>query len=225
MTISISQHNRLINTHGEKVIHYKGQICSCSDTGKLEEANINCLKCNGLGVFWNEPITITAIITGLDSDRMGRQWLQNGIALPEDMSCSPLPGYARRFRDYDKIIPTWKRGFPYSGELLRRGSKDTLIYKPVGKIVRVSKINPLTGDEAQWHQDVDYLLGGDEGKRIDWIPGKGPSLDEVYAVVYEPRFEFVCWAPPAPRWEKGRELGMRVMLRKVHLPWPSANWA
>lgn len=225
MPIDIAQQSRLIRRHGEHVIHYRGQICSCSATGLLEEANINCVKCNGLGVFWNEPQTITATIVGLDSHRMGRQWLQNGIALPEDMVASTYPGYQREFKDYDKIIPTWPRGFPYSGELLRRGFKDTLIYTPVGKIQRVSKVNPETGIETLWIQDVDYVMSGQEKNEILWNAGKGPSLDEVYAVTYEPRFEFVCWAPPSPRWERGRNLGRQILLRKVHLPWPTSNWS
>lgn len=225
MPISISMHKRLIMTHGEQIIHYRGVLCSCSPTGRPEEADVTCEKCHGLGVFWNEPKAITAVVLGLDSDRVGKVWLQNGIALPEDMSCSPLPGYARRFRDYDKVVPTWKRGFPYPGELLRRGKKETLIYKPVGNILRVSQVNPLSGHETIYHQGVDFNMAGADGKTVVWVSGHGPQIDDVYAVVYEPRFEFVAWSPPAPRWEKGRELGMRVLLRKVHLPWPNTNWA
>lgn len=225
MPISIAMHRRLIMTHGEQIIHYRGVLCSCSPTGRPEEADVTCEKCHGLGVFWNEPKTITAVVLGLDSDRVGKVWLQNGIALPEDMSCSPLPGYARRFRDYDKIVPTWKRGFPYPGELLRRGKKETLIYKPVGNIIRVSQVNPLSGNETIYHQGADFNMAGADGKTVVWVSGHGPQIDDVYAVVYEPRFEFVAWSPPAPRWEKGRELGMRVLLRKVHLPWPNTNWA
>ena len=206
-------HKRLILTHGEQVIHYTGQLCSCSPDGLPESADLNCVKCQGLGVFWREPRSITAIITGLDSDRTSRQWLQNGIALPEDMSCSPLPGLSRRFKDYDKIIPTWKRGFPYPGELLRRGRKDTLLYRPVGKIVRVSKVNPEVGTEEVWIEGVDFSVGGTDNKSVLWVNGRGPG------------FEFVCWAPPAPRWERGKDLGQRVLLRKMHLPWPTSNWA
>lgn len=224
MTIHIGMHTRLIKTHGEKVIHYKATLCSCSPSGRLEEADVTCVKCSGLGVFWNEPRTITALILGLDSDRAGKVWLQNGIALPEDMSCSPYPGYPRRFRDYDKIVPTWKRGFPYPGELLRRGKKDTLIYKPVGKISKISQVNPLTGEEKIFINPEDFAVGGSDGKTILWVNGKGPKFDDVYSVMYEPRFEFVSWSPPAPRWEKGREIGMRLLLRKVHLPWPATNW-
>lgn len=225
MPIDIPQHNRLITRHGDKVIHYRGNICSCSPTGKLEEADITCRRCNGLGVFWNEPQVITAMITGLDSSRTGRLWLQNGIALPEDMTCATYPGYARRFRDYDKVIPTWKFGFPYAGEILQRGLKDTLIYRPVGRIQRVAQTNPETGSETLWTQDIDYTLGGSESKDIDWISGHGPQLEDFYAVTYEPRFEFVAWAPPSPRWERGRDLGRQVLLRKVHLPWPNTNWS
>lgn len=224
MPINIPMHNRLILTHGEKIIHYRGVLCSCSPTGRPEEADPTCNKCNGLGVFWVEPKTITAIVVGLDSDRAGKVWLQNGIALPEDMSCSPLPAYARRFRDYDKIIPTWKRGFPYPGELLRRGHKDVLLYKPVGKILRVSQVNSFTGTEKLYREGVDFSMGGNDGKHVIWTDGFGPQIDDVYAVVYEPRFEFVAWMPPAPRWEMGRDLGLRVLLRKVHLPWPNSNW-
>lgn len=224
MPIDIQQHVRLILRHGEKVTHYQGQLCTCSTTGRPEDANLTCVKCNGLGVYWVNPKTIIAVILGLDSDRAGRHWLQTGTALPEDMSCSPLPN-SRRFKDYDKVIPTWSKGFPYPGELLIRGKKETLMYKPVGKILRVTQVNPDTGQEISWQQDTDYILVGQDGKTISWTAANSPVYDSVYSVVYEPRFEFICWNPPAPRWERGRDLGMRVLLRKVHLPWPASNWA
>ena len=224
MPINIPQHSRLILSHGEKVIHYQGQLCSCSATARPEDADLTCQKCNGLGVFWIDPITITVIIVGLDSDRAGRMWLQTGMALPEDMSCSPLPNIKRRIKDYDKIIPMWKHGFPYSGELLLRGKKDRLLYLPVGAIQKVLQINPLTAAEQVWEQDVDYILDGGDGRTFRWIDGRGPSFGSTYSVLYEPRFEFVSWTPPAPRWERGRDLGYRVLLRKVHLPWPVSNW-
>lgn len=224
MALSVMQQNRHIRLNSEKVLHYRGQICSCSVSGLIEEADITCVKCNGLGVFWSEPEWIWATIIGLHSDRMGKAWIQNGIALPDDMMLSIAPGYARSFRDYDKIIPSWRRGFSYAGELLRRGFKDTLIYNPVGRISRVAKINPETGEETRWDQDCDYTLGGD-GRDVVWSPGKGPSFNDVYSVTYEPRFEFVCWNPPAARWQRGVDLGRSILLRKVHLPWPASNWA
>ncbi len=223
MPINVPQHVRMILSHGEKVTHYQGQICSCSPTGKIEDAVSTCLRCNGLGVFWINPKTIVALILGLDSDRSGRQWLQTGTALPEDMSCSPLPN-SRRFKDYDKVVPTWSRGFPYPGELLVRGKKDKIIYRPVGNIIRVSQVNPITGEERTWAQGIDYTMTGPDGKIVTWIDGAGPAYDTAYAMVYEPKFEFICWNPPAPRWEKGRDLGLRVLLRKIHLPWPTSNW-
>lgn len=225
MPIEIAQQNRLIDRHADRVIHYKSNICTCSPTGKLEEADITCAICNGLGIYWNEPRAIQALIMGLDSHRTGRSWLQNGIALPEDMVCSGYPAQGRRFKDYDKVIPTWRFGFPYIGDMLQRGTKDQLIYKPIGKIQQISQTNPETGRVTQWVQGVDYELGGAEGKNIIWVSGHGPSLDDYYAVTYEPRFEFVAWSPPGPRWERGRDLGRQVLLRKVHLPWPTTNWA
>lgn len=225
MPIDNAQQNRLIDRHGDIVQHWKSNICSCSDSGKLEEANIMCVKCNGLGVYWTEPKTINALILNLDSHRTGRLWLQNGIALPEDMVCSTYPAYGRRFKDYDKVIPTWHLGFPYAGDMLQRGSKDRLIYKPVGKIQQVSKTNPESGAVTIWQEGVDFTMGGTDNRDVQWISGRGPSYDEFYAVTYEPRFEFIAWAPPGPRWERGRDLGRQVLLRKAHLPWPTANWA
>jgi hypothetical protein len=121
--------------------------------------------------------------------------LQNGIALPEDMVCSTYPSYGRRFKDYDKVIPTWHLGFPYAGDMLQRGTKDRLIYKPVGKIQQVSKTNPETGAVTKWIQDIDYIVRSTQNRDIQWVSGKGPALDEFYAVTYEPRFEFIAWSP------------------------------
>lgn len=225
MPIDNLQQNRLIARHSDRVVHWRSNICSCSETGKLEDSNINCLKCNGLGVFWSDPKVINAIIVGLDSDRTGRHWLQNGIALPEDMTCSAYAADARRFKDFDKIVPTWRVGFPYAGDLLQRGSRDRLMYKPVGRMQKVSRTNPETGVVTTWTQGIDYNVAGPESREIEWVPGHGPSLDTIYAAVYEPRYEFVSWSPPAPRWERGRDLGRRVLLRKLHLPWPTTNWA
>lgn len=224
MPISMPQHIRMILSHGEIITHYQGQICSCSPTARPEDADLTCVRCNGLGVFWRNPKKILAIITGLDSDRMGRQWLQTGMALPEDMSCSPLPDSSRRFRDYDKVIPMWSRGFPYPGELMIRGKKEKLLYEPQGKILLLSQINSITGEEKIWIQDVDFFLSPDDKRTISWASVNSPQYNSTYSVVYEPKFEFVTWTPPAPRWERGRDLGMRVLLRKVHLPWPASNW-
>jgi len=224
MPIDIQQHVRFILRHGERVVHYRGVLCSCSPTARPEEADLGCMKCNGLGVFWVDPITVIALVHGLDSDRSGRLWLQTGIALPEDMTCSPLPNAARRFKDYDKVIPTWPRGFPYPGELLIRGQKDTLIYRPVGKIMRVSQVHASNGKETLWVQGEDFEMVGEDLKKLEWLPNKGPTANSTYSVLYEPRFEFVSWTPPAPRWERGRDLGVRVLLRKIHLPWPVTNW-
>lgn len=224
MALDIAQHIRMILRQGEKVVHYRGILCSCTPSGRPEEAILTCKRCNGLGVFWIDPVTIIAVITGLDSDRSGRMWLQTGMALPEDMSCSPLPNSKRRFKDYDKVIPTWNRGFPYPGELLMRGSKDTLMYTPVGKILRVSQVNPDSGVETLWTEDVDFVRSGTDKKMMVWNANVGPAYGTAYLVLYEPRFEFLSWTPPAPRWEKGRDLGLRVLLRKVHLPWPVTNW-
>lgn len=224
MPLYISQQNDHIRRNSEKVLHYRGQICSCSASGLIEQADMTCVKCNGLGVYWSEPQWIWATIIGLHSDRMGRAWIQNGVALPDDMMLSVAPGYARSFRDYDKIVPSWRRGFSYAGELLRRGLKDTIIYRPVGRIQRVAKVHPETGAETLWAEDKDFTMGGEDGRDVVWTPGAGPSFDEVYSITYEPRFEFVCWNPPASRWQRGVDLGRSILLRKVHLPWPASNW-
>jgi hypothetical protein len=118
----------------------------------------------------------------------------------------------------------WSKGFPYPGELMIRGKKEKLLYEPQGKILLLSQINPETGEEKTWIQDVDFSLNADDKKSISWASVNSPEYNSTYSVVYEPKFEFVTWTPPAPRWERGRDLGMRVLLRKVHLPWPASNW-
>jgi hypothetical protein len=225
MPIWINTQNRHVQKNSEKVQHFRGQICSCSTSGLIEEADITCVKCHGLGVFWSEPEWILATIIGLHSDRVGKAWIQNGIALPDDMMLSIAPGYARSFRDYDKVIPSWRRGFSYAGELLRRGFKDTTIYTPVGRIKRVAKVNPESGEETRWVEGKDFTMGGPERRDVLWTAGVGPSIDDVYSITYEPRFEFVCWNPPASRWQRGVDLGRSILLRKVHLPWPTSNWS
>jgi hypothetical protein len=222
--ISIPQHRRLIERHGEWVDHYRGQLCPCADDRDPSRSDPTCKVCHGQGIFWRDQGTLQGIITGMHADRSGRFWLQNGVALPEDMLFSQDPLARRQAADFDLIVPRWTKGFPFQGELLVRGQDDRLFYRATnGVLGTVLEVDAASGAIVEYAPGTDYTVDPD-WQTLHWVPGRGPVEGTQYSVKYHARYEFVCFNPPAQRFERGVDIGQRALLRKRHLPMPTVTW-
>lgn len=215
--INVRVQNDFIRRHGEMLDYYTSMKCTCSllptgaYTGDANRADPNCLACKGLGLIWRSAGKILGMITNVVSQK---ELLEAGIAAPGDLILSP--GLSYTVSDYDKIELTWADGIPFEGQLVKKGvgsAKDKVHYRIV-KVSDCLKIDPATGTITTYTVDVDFTFNGTE---ITWISSKKPEDGTFYSIKYGALVEWICFAPPQPRYERGTNLGQRIVLRKKHL--------
>jgi len=216
--VSVNRQSEFIKRHGESVKYSQGMKCTCtlSQTGYVldpNRANPNCKACNGLGWVWLDKGKIIGMVTNISQHK---ELLQSGIASPGDLVFSP--NIPQTLSDYDRIQLTWKEGIPYEGELITRSDTsdtDTANYS----ILDVSEcitVDPVTGDVAYYVKDTDFTI---EGRSITWdvVGGSEPDPGTPYSIKYSALVDWIVFAPPQPRRERGTNLGQKVLLRKKHV--------
>jgi len=219
-SINIAAQNDFIRARGEWVHYFIGLKCPCtgavmmtgSNLSDPNRADINCQACGGLGWVWQDGGQILGIVEGIMQQK---ELLLSGIAAPGDMVFTPDLRYT--LSDYDKIQLTWPEGIPFEGELITRGSgaTDNAIYGimsvgPNGCIT----IDPKTGVVTTYALNVDFTYSG---KVITWQGTHMPAMGSVYSLKYAALVDWICYAPPQPRRERGTNLGQRVVLKKKHV--------
>ena len=208
MPIKPSDIDKFTRVEGEAVWHESGLPCFCRDSkGQLDP---NCSKHDWTGRVYRDKKRIKAIVSGLNNHK---ELIQAGIALPGDCVLSPQSGDV--VAAGDKITFTWPE--PYGdGEVLTRGtsSGETLLYAAVKSI--------YLGDEngIYYKQDRDFRF---VDKEIQWTwtdkpsEGKKPRTGVRYAIQYKGYLEYVAFDIPVERVSAGKDIGSKVLLRKLHL--------
>jgi hypothetical protein len=174
-------------------------------------ANPNCKACKGLGYFWIPSGQVIALITSVSQQK---DLLQSGIAAPGDLVMSPDMRYT--ISDYDKIQMTWGDGIPYEGQLVTRSatSDSDTVYYEIMSMESCVQVNPTSGEITTYAVDVDFTVSGNT---ITWISDKRPANRSIYSIKYGALIDWICFAPPQPRYERGTNLGQRIVMRKKHL--------
>lgn len=220
----------LIQARGDEVIHETAVACTCRN-GDLHAALINidgkpanqrrmdCPQCQGDGFMYRNARRIRGLITSIEAGR-NRQLLDMGYAVPGDAQFSPSLK-AGVMTDFDKI--TICGTSPVNeGQVIMRGAhtlednvhyvtdletnEDRLWYRPGCSI---------------WCEDengVVYSQGTDfqfVNKKIVWV-GNQPDVKTLYTVKYTAYLEWVIYATPLARFDNGRALGQRCLIRKKH---------
>lgn len=210
-----SQIQDLIRSKGEWVLWSKGMKCTCAlqQTGTSysdpNRANPNCQACHGLGWVWIPSGQIIGIVSDIKQEK---ELMMAGIATPGDLMFSP--DLSVTLSDYDKIQLTWPEGLPFEGELIQKGVDKTtygIISVPAGGCITID-IN--SGSITTYQSDIDFTFNG---TAINWLNGHGPADGEIYSLKYNALIDWIVFAPPQPRRERGTNLGQRVILRKKHL--------
>lgn len=221
----------LIEARGDEVIHETAVACTCRN-GDLHAALINidgkpanqrrleCPQCQGDGFIYRNAKRIRGLITGIESGR-NRQLLDIGYAVPGDAQFSPSLK-APVLTDFDKI--TICGTVPVNeGQVIMRGAhtlednaqyvtdlatnEDRLWYRPGCSI---------------WCEDengVVYEHGANftfENKKIVW-ENNGPDIKTLYTIKYTAYLEWVIYATPMMRFDNGRSIGQRALIRKKHV--------
>ena len=224
--INIPKHNRFIARHGERVKHAIAIKCPYGFSDDPNRHDIRCQHCGGKGYIWIEEKTIIAGVTDVHEQK---QLVQLGLAIPGDAILMPRT-FERPITDWDRITFTWP--MPYEGELITRNEDtskpDKLYYEPGvyrGKksyechAVDMNAAIPATSFSyiGKYLEGVDYTIAH---RTLSWLPNRGPSPGDQYSIKYQALSEWIVFAPPTPRYERGVNLGQRVVLRKKHL----VNW-
>lgn len=227
--------DELIEARGDEVILETAVACTCRN-GDLHSAliiregkpanqrSLDCPQCMGDGFLYRNARRVRGLITGIDPGR-NRQLLEMGYAVPGDATFSPslAAGY---LTDFDRI--TMCHPEPVNeGQVIRRGghtfqdnvqyvtdleeNEDRLWYRPSCSV--------WCEDEngVVYTQSTDFVF---VDKKIVWTE-TGPDLGTLYTVKFTAYLEWVAYATPFSRVDRGRNLGQRVLIRKKHVTFTS----
>ena len=178
-----------------------------------------CRQCNGLGYIYRDPIVIRAAISSVETGR-NRQLLEMGYAMPGDCMCSPGLR-TREIQDFDRITVGYAS--PVSGgQIIMRNAANLN-----DNGMRDLGLDPVedrlwyTADCVTWCEDSEgnvYAAGVDfviEGKTLTW-GSRRPTDGVMYTIKYNAFIEWIVYASPMTRFDRNRNLGQKVLLRKVH---------
>ena len=231
---SFSLQDGLIYDRGTPVSHEIALACTCTnkdpDQGSVGTADPTCAECYGKGYIFRDPVRMIGLLTNLTTDR---HWAQVGWIDPGDLIFSPLTK-SRIISDFDRI--TIGMPMPFEGQIIVRGQESSLSPRPSDLESNEDYLYWESGrHEAIWLEDEDgktyrvgeYLL---KGRRIAWSGTAGPAVGKSYSIKYEIYPEYIAFVTPIDRWDRSRELGQRVMLRRstldtnpgnrqIRLPW------
>jgi hypothetical protein len=221
---NIGAHRDFIRRHGEVVHYWSGLKCTCTSTNQMtgsnlpdaNRANPSCIACKGLGYVWIDGGEILGLVTGIEQHK---DLVETGVAAPGDLIFSPDPTYT--ISDWDKVqLTTWTDGLPYEGELITRSASGNTDYTMYGvmDVQQCISVNPTTGAITTYQPGVDFTYNQQAPtNQITWQGTNIPPPGTVYSLKYSALIDWICFAPPQSRRERGTNLGQRVVLRKKHL--------
>jgi hypothetical protein len=180
-----------------------------------------CEQCQGNGIMYRNARCIKGLVTGIQPNQ--RDLIELGFVSPGDATFSPSL-YAGYIGDFDRITSSVDsqvivRGAATMNENAARDTdlttaQDRLWYLP---------------DCIMWCEDEDgvvYTVGQDFSfvdKKITW--SNGPAAGKVYTIKYRAFLEWIVYASPMERFDNGRSLAQRVVLRKKHIHFLSGSHA
>ena len=190
--------------------------------------HINCPNCHGTGFIYRNATKVLGLITQINAGN--RQLVDLGIALPGDCVFSPSL-YAEEIHDMDKIT-LCITDVLHEGQTIQRGAahlsyaktrptdleehEDRLWYAGNGCVVWCEDENNVV-----YTVDSDFRI---YDNKIQWV-GKKPKDGVFYTIKYHYYPEWIVYASPLQRYDRGRSLQQRVVLRKKHVAFTQATSA
>lgn len=181
---------------------------------------INCDVCYGTGFLYRNPVVVKGLITQVNAGN--RQLIEMGLAAPGDCVFSPSLK-AAEIHDMDKIT----LGIPdvlNEGQVIQRNAAHLSNARYVDNRLSTDedRLWYSGNGEAVWCEDANhkvYDVGADfviEDNKIKWI-GNRPQDGVFYVLKYYYFPEWIVYASPLVRIDRGRNLQQRVVLRKKHV--------
>lgn len=223
----------LVDDRGDEVIWEKGAPCPrCTEYDPLgmaleregqpmNKSSIHCDMCHGDGHIYREPQLIRGIVTGVNAGQ--RQLLEMGFAMPGDAILSPPLTLGHiSVSDFDRI--TFLFSQPVSeGQVIVRGAAHsadnvfltTHLAENEDRLWYLAESGVLCEDV----RGVTYQFGTDyifDDKKVVWV-GNRPPKGRPYVLKYQGYLEWLVYASGLERFDRGRDLAPRMMLRKKHV--------
>ena len=211
-----------ITNRGTEVIHEMGLACHCRNTdplAPLDTLRVGCDTCLGTGYYYRNPRRIDGLLTSIKTDQ---NLILAGYIAPGDCIFSPHMYLHPQVEALDKI--TFTHPQPVNeGQVIVRGAA----HRGENKILK-TYLNEnedrlfYTGLKSMWCEDENGILyeeGSDfviEGKVIRWLTNK-MRLNTRYTLKYEALLEWIAFSSPFERRDRDRDLGPKVLLRKLHV--------
>ncbi len=215
--------DELVADRGEVVIHEMAVACPVCRKGDIDDPVIfksECDNCEWNGFMYRDTRRIQMLISGISQSKDLGEF---GFASPGDCTGSPRPNLRPQIHEFDRVTFTWPQTVN-EGQVVIRGADFKRFSELGGKhtiesdedvlhYVAHNALHVEDQDGIEYFQDADFIF---ENKTIKWI-GNAPIINKRYVVKYEAFFEWIVITPPFERRDKGRNLGPRVLLRKVHV--------
>jgi hypothetical protein len=228
----------LIQDRGDYVIWETAVACpQCrreDTTASFNEKNpneavrirrINCPNCHGTGFMYRNAQRVLGLLTQINAGN--RQLLDAGVAMPGDCIFSPSL-QAEELQDMDKVT-LCVTDVLNEGQIIQRGAAhlSNAQLRPTDLETSEDRLWYAGNGCVVWCEDennVVYSVGDFEiiDNKIRWL-GKQPSNGTFYTLKYHYYPEWIVYASPLQRVDRGRSLQQRVVLRKKHIVLTSAT--
>lgn len=231
----------LIEARGDLVIHETGVACTCrsedsygsmttTDNQPTTSRRMNCSMCRGEGYVFRNAQCIRGLITSIQAGP-NRKLLEGGYAVAGDAVFSPSLN-SPILTDFDRV--TFTQCSPISdGQVILRGAalhnQNQLIefgLAPNEDQLWYQGACALWCEDSNgviYDQNTDFVLAD---KVIRWVPGgKSPDTGTFYTLKYTAYLEWIVYNTPMSRIDDGRSLAQKVILRKKHVAFFTANEA
>ncbi|NJL53724.1 hypothetical protein HC928_00365 [bacterium] len=181
---------------------------------------VNCDTCEGLGFIYRNATMVKGLLTQINAGN--RQLIDVGLVLPGDCVFSPSLN-ACEIHDMDKIT-LCVSDVLHEGQVIQRNAARLSFAKQKTTSLKLNEDRLwYNGDgTAIWCEDennVVYDVGTDfviQDNVIRWVARK-PADGVFYTLKYSYYPEWIVYASPLQRIDRGRSLQQRVVLRKKHI--------
>lgn len=223
----------LIQDRGDEVIHEIGVACPrCRREDVVASFNernpneairireINCPNCHGYGFIYRNATRVRGLLTQINAGN--RQLIDAGIAMPGDCVFSPSLG-ACEIQDMDRVT-LCVTDVMNEGQTIQRGAAhlSTARLRPTDLAETEDRLWYPGSGCVEWCEDENFVVYEANAdfqvidNKIRWI-GRSPTPGTFYTLKYHYYPEWIAYASPLQRVDRGRSLGGRVVLRKKHI--------
>ena len=222
----------LIQDRGDQVVWETAIACpgcrrgdataAFNEKNSTEATNIrrfDCEACHGDGFIYRNAQVIIGLLTQVNAGN--RQLIDIGLAFPGDCVFSPSLG-APEINDMDKIT-LCITDVLNEGQVIQRNAArlSNAKFRHTALAANEDRLWYAGDGCAVWCEDennVVYNVDGDyviENNVLRWV-GKRPADGVFYTIKYAYYPEWIVYASPLQRFDRGRDLKQRVVLRKKH---------